>query len=341
MRPEEARLRRMNQKNVFMSFPERPNAQSILLVFKDYTYKNRDENYGALTRTLGNTRATADPLGQIGSAIKGFSGIELPFPQQLQDNTSVRLNGFDRSLISERIAGALTNNMESTGSLADIGTAAKDITGLMADTLQGIGGGFVQQEGGPTLTEKVQKALEKIAVKDAASGAAYLLRNFLPGDIARSIGVYAGNTVNPKETLAFEGVNLKSHTFNWQLFPYSKQDSEIIKQMTAFLKAKMLPKAVDIGGNNTINVKKAFLNYPSVVEIHLLGVDPSHFPRYKPCMISGFTSDYSPAGQIGLMQGGKPAAVNFSLELQELEIHTSDDYVPTPAGTGEQSTQTQ
>ena len=340
MRPEEARLRRMNQKNVFMSFPERPNAQSILLVFKDYTYKNRDENYGALTRTLGNTRATADPLGQIGSAIKGFSGIELPFPQQLQDNTSVRLNGFDRSLISERIAGALTNNMGASGSLADVGTAAKDIAGLMADTLQGIGGGFVTQEGGPTLSEKVQKALEKIAVKDAASGAAYLLRNFLPGDIARSVGVYAGNTVNPKETLAFEGVNLKSHTFNWQLFPYSKQDSEIIKQMTAFLKAKMLPTAVDIGGD-TINVKKAFLNYPSVVEIHLLGVDPSHFPRYKPCMISGFTSDYSPAGQIGLMQGGKPAAVNFSLELQELEIHTSDDYVPTPAGTGEQSTQTQ
>jgi len=334
MRPEEARLRRLNQRNTFMSFPERPNAQSILLVFKDYTYKNRDENYGALTRTLGNTRATADPLGQIGSAIKGFSGIELPFPQQLQDNTSVRLNGFDRSLISERIAGALTNQMGAKGSLADIGTAAKDITGAMADILQGVGGGFVQQEGGPTLSEKITSALEKIAIKDAASGAAYLLRNFLPGDIARSVGVYAGNTVNPKETLAFEGVNLKSHTFNWQLFPYSKKDSEIIKQMTYFIKGKMLPQAVDIG-EGAFNIKKAFLNYPSVVEIHLLGVDPSHFPSYKPCMISGFTSDYSPAGQVALMQGGKPSAVNFSLELQELEIHTSNDYISQATGTTE------
>jgi hypothetical protein len=236
MRPEEARLRRLNQRNVFMSFPERPNAQSILLVFKDYTYKNRDENYGALTRTLGNTRATADPLGQIGAAIKGFSGIELPFPQQLQDNTSVRLNGFDRSLISEKIAGALTNQMGAKGSLADIGTAAKDITGAMADILQGVGGGMA--EGGDALKKKIGDALEKIAIKDAASGATYLLRNFLPGDIARSVGVYFGNAVNPKETLAFEGVNLKSHTFNWQLFPYSKKDSEIIKQMTYFIKGK-------------------------------------------------------------------------------------------------------
>jgi len=195
----------------------------------------------------------------------------------------------------------------------------------MATLMQNVGSGFASK-GFKKSLEDIGAQLQQIGLRDAAAGASYLLRNFLPGDIGRSVGVYAGNVVNPKETLAFEGVNLKSHQFTWELYPFDKTDSETIKQIVHFLKTKALPETQGVNINGEEVISRAFLRYPSVVEIHLLGVDQTHFPRFKPCMIQSVNVDYGATGNIPIMTDGKPGAVQLGIQLQELEIHTANDY---------------
>jgi len=316
--------KRSTSDGKFMSFPNRTEAHSILLVFKDYAYKDR-RTYEGLTPILGASRVF-QTQGQINKALNSSSGIELPFPKQLQDQTDLRLNGFERSLISEKIASYLTNQTGAgDASINAISTAAGNITSSMATLMQNVGSGFASK-GFKKSLEDIGAQLQQIGLRDAAAGASYLLRNFLPGDIGRSVGVYAGNVVNPKETLAFEGVNLKSHQFTWELYPFDKTDSETIKQIVHFLKTKALPETQGVNINGEEVISRAFLRYPSVVEIHLLGVDQTHFPRFKPCMIQSVNVDYGATGNIPIMTDGKPGAVQLGIQLQELEIHTANDY---------------
>jgi hypothetical protein len=307
----------------FMSFPNRTEAHSILFVFKDYAYQDR-KTYEGLTPLLGASRVF-QTQGQINKALNSSSGIELPFPKQLQDQVDLRLNGFERSLITERIASYLTNQTGSDASLSSLTSAASSITGDIAGLFQNVGTS-IADKGFKGSLDNIAKTLRDVGMKDAAAGAAFLLRTFLPGDIGRSVGVYSGNVVNPKETLAFEGVNLKSYQFTWELYPFDRTDSDTIKSMINYLKTKSLPESqgVNFGGNEVIS--RAFLRYPSVVEIHLLGVDQTHFPRFKPCMIQSVNIDYGATGTIPIMTDGKPGAITLSMQLQELEIHTANDY---------------
>jgi hypothetical protein len=283
-----------------------------------------------LTPLLGASRVF-QTQGQINKALNSSSGIELPFPKQLQDQVDLRLNGFERSLITERIASYLTNQTGSDASLSSLTSAASSITGDIAGLFQNVGTS-IADKGFKGSLDNIAKTLRDVGMKDAAAGAAFLLRTFLPGDIGRSVGVYSGNVVNPKETLAFEGVNLKSYQFTWELYPFDRTDSDTIKSMINYLKTKSLPESqgVNFGSNEVIS--RAFLRYPSVVEIHLLGVDQTHFPRFKPCMIQSVNIDYGATGTIPIMTDGKPGAITLSMQLQELEIHTANDYTGATEG---------
>ena len=60
--------------------------------------------------------------------------------------------------------------------------------------------------------------------------------------------------------------------------------------------------------------------------INLIGVDPTHFPQFKPAMCTGMDVDYGAAGSMVIAKGGRPAAVNISLSFSELVIHSAEDY---------------
>ena len=78
---------------------------------------------------------------------------------------------------------------------------------------------------------------------------------------------------------------------------------------------------------------RAFLTYPAVVSINLLGIDESHFLRFKPCMCANLTIDYGASGEIIVAEGGVPQGVKLSMSFKELEIQTAQDYLePEPKG---------
>ena len=71
---------------------------------------------------------------------------------------------------------------------------------------------------------------------------------------------------------------------------------------------------------------RAFLTYPAVVSINLLGIDESHFLKFKPCMVDSINIDYGASGEIIVAEGGVPQGIKLSMSFKELEIQTAEDY---------------
>ena len=295
-----------------LRFPDKPNPHSILLVFKEYSYEQGfDEGrFASLLNSGTFNRRTS------GINLRSANSIELPFPKQLTDSTNLKLNAFERDIVTEQLANRINNYISGGSTLGDI-----------PDAIQGMGAGISQMLSGAS-TGAINNMLASVldtSVVDVATAAQYLLRKNLPGDISRSIDIATGQTINPRETLAFEGVSLRTHSFNWDLYPNNVADSERIREIVNLIKRNVLPTTQNLNASG-LGIAKAFLKYPSTVEMYLLGVSKEHYIKFKPAMVSQFNVDYGAGGNMSFMKGGKPAGVNISLQLTELEIETAEDY---------------
>ena len=297
----------------FLRFPDQPTPHSILFVFKKYDYQSGFANGGF--SNLVNLLTDRSTTRGSGISLRSSNSVELPFPKQLVDATSLRVNAFERDVLTEQIANRINNYIGGVNGGMTVSDIPSVIQNMGADFSQVLSGAS-----GDTVSNIMNQVLGT-NVQDVATAAQYLLRSKLPGDIQRSINNVTGQAINPRETLSFEGVNLRTHQFNWDLYPNNQADSERIRQIVNIFKRNALPRTVSIA-----DISKAFLEYPSTVDIRLIGVNNDHFIKFKPAMINSFTVDYGAGGNMSFMKGGKPAGVNVSLQLTELEIETAEDY---------------
>ena len=333
-RPEVASLKDSYKNNpTLFSFPENKTGHSILFVFKEYNYRSytrQDSNASYYSqRTSGGGRGLGSRRNLISTTVGAYGSVELPFPKQLSDNTSLRINAFEREAITEAVVNTLAGQGLGGGTVGEIPSQLYDAAGRIADVISGAGGALASKEGRAGIVDSVTGALGDVLDIDSAQAgraAAYLMRNTigkLGGDIARTIDMVTGATVNPKEALAFEGVDLKSHSFSWELYPSNRAETETIDKIVKLFKKNALPETSDLIPGL---FEQTFLKYPSTVEIKLVGTNPKYFPRYKPCMIKSVNVSYeNAAGTVPIIQGGVPGSVTLSVELQEMTAHTRDD----------------
>ena len=296
----------------FIKFPDKPNPHSMLLVFEKYSYNKLSTEY-AKNLSAPSTGLVASSTRQSGVELRSQHSIELPFPKQLLDSTGLNYNNMQQDPLMEASVQKMANFASGQGDAA-IG----DISGL----LQSLGAGAATA-GGMGGFGAAGKAVAATGVTDAANAAMYLLRKNIPQ--SGSVNLALGQTLNPRETIAFESVQLKSHTFNWDLFPSNAQDSARIQDIINKMKKSVLPVTRDLGSGN-LGIKKAFLEFPNMVKIYLIGVDTQYYMKFKPAMVTSMTVDYGAGGNLAIMQGGRPAGVNISITLQELQIETANDY---------------
>jgi hypothetical protein len=320
------------------SFPAVPYPHTLLLNFKKYDYKNIDERYNQqVAENIGSVNA--EGRFEAATALREQTTIELPFPNQILDSLAINVAGMERDVIVDTIASGLGNLVNSDASLASvpgqIGDAAKKIAGIMDQ----MGRSFVQmtsdENGGLPggLMAGITSALEELKISSAAQAATYLVSSLSPA-IGQSVNNITGTAMNPRETLTFRGVNLRSFTFNWDMYPSNEADSEQIRQIIATLKRNALPTTETLGSENGVGISRLFFNYPAVVELSLLGIDPSFFPRFKPCMISQVDVNYGGnSAALPIIKGGKPGVVSITISFTELNTEAAEDYASAGAGT--------
>lgn len=314
----------------YLSFPSKPMPHGLLLQFTEYDYNNY---IASIKKEDGGGYTANEKLGLVGAVnvadISANSTLELPFPRALSDSQGIRVQSFERDFLYERVASGLSSLTGDSSSefLTNIGSGLKGAAGALkggakdffSDPMATITAGLEQMSG--------------VEANKATAIASYLGRNIIGGDLSRTLGVINQRVVNPQETLSFTGVDLKSYTFSWDLFPSNKADTENIRKIVQFLKNQSLPETEGIQGVN--GSARAFLKYPSIVTLNLLGVQESHFQRFKRCMISNVTVDYGGGGGMPqIIKGGVPAAVTLSISFSEVQIHTRDDYLLTDGDKG-------
>jgi hypothetical protein len=268
-------------------------ANLIRPISGEMSSRRRDKTYTqySFPETLGNhaivLNFSAYDYGTVGSQVNQIleSSIALPIPNNLSDTFNLR--------VAPTELGSLGNGVRNIVSATGEGTlTAQGVLQEVAATIAGQG------------TRKGAGALDSIIGSNTAKG----------------IEVATGMVVNPRIALAFDGVDLKTHSFSWTLAPQSVSESEKLRAIIQKIKRSALPSY-----NNNFG-QKVFLNYPNVVDIFFLGTVDGFMYYFKRAMISQFEVNYSGAGMPAFVEGGKPAVITMSMTLTEIDIHTAEDY---------------
>jgi len=331
-KPEQLRSIRESENRITMlSFPAKTLPHSIQMIFHKYDYSKYAASAIIQNQIPLRPVASNPNLGFVPQKNsvqqKSTGSLELPFPRTLRDATGVQVTSFERDFLYERLASGVASlsNMSGDDILAGLG-------GVIGAGLAGVreGGAAVVRDGpAAAVAAAMQKLFANVGSDTAKSVATFLAKKYLPGDLAKTVSAVAGQVVNPQQTLAFEGVNLREFTFEWDLFPSNLEDTKQITNIVNFLKRQMLPGTSGIA--NVSGLEKAFLQYPSVVELSLLGVQEAHFMRFKRAMIDNVSVDYTGGGnQVSIIKGGVPASVTLSISFKELTIQTAEDYGAAP-----------
>lgn len=292
----ETKKAELNRMDV-ISFPNNLGAHATLLIFKKYKYRSPG------TRELNKVSSRTLSQEELGG-----NALLLPLPREIKDSYSVKISEFDQGMFGDAISQ--TGNYIAGDGTIDTGAI-----------LQNIGVPSTQ-----TLVTTASGAIGGLAAKflsSRTSGAAgTALGALIPGssNIASSLEAGAGATVNPKQALSFQGIDLKRHNFSWTMAATSPRESDIIRDITNVIRRNALPSYTNVGP-----LQRAFLNYPSTVDIYFFGIEQEYFMYYKTCMIDNFDFDYSSQG-MAVLRGGKPAVVRVSISLKEMDIHTAEDY---------------
>ena len=217
------------------------------------------------------------------------------------------------SILSSSIALPIPTNLVDSFNvniqkqeLGGVGNAAREMASMSA--------------GGNLSTEGVINAVSSAVAGTAKNKVAGMADAVIGTNAAKGVEIGLGNIANPRVALSFDGVELKTHSFSWTLAPQSARESEKLKNIIQKIKRSALPTY-----NNTFG-QKTFLNYPNVVDVFFLGTTEGYMYYFKRAMISQFEVNYAGAGTPAFVEGGKPAVVTMTMNMTEIDIHTSEDY---------------
>ena len=266
----------------------------MAFVFREYEYGASQEGLIKRGSSVSNIRAT----------------MLLPLANNLTDSYTVNVG---QNEIGGMGAVGIAAASGGAGNLLEAaGKAAGNMLSGVGDILTG---------------DAAAKNSALDAFSNARGYAGFVGKNLLsslPGgaDLSAGFGVGSGTAINPHAALVFNGVSLKSHTFEWKLSPKNKNEATIIRNMANRIRRASLPEYT--GDSNTA-LGKALMKYPDLVDIWFVGVDSSYFYYFKPCLVQSFSVNYAPDGPV-LNRGGIPNSVTFTMQVTEASIHTKEDY---------------
>lgn len=230
------------------------------------------------------------------------NAIVLPIPTNLTDTFSMRVTGAELGAFGSVAAGAAQKIMDAGGNVESATRGLLDQYAVSPEEIaKMIVTGQISEHRAAQVKSLVKSQLDAMG-------------------LGRPIDAATGRISNPHMTLMFEGMDLKSHTFNWNMAPKNVEDSEAIKNILNLIRRNALPEYED-----SSLMAKGLLKFPNVVDVFFTGLDENYFMFFKTCMIQSISTDFSPSG-MAILKGGKPAFVNLTLQLMEMNIHTAGDY---------------
>ena len=248
------------------------------------------------------------------------------------------------------IPSALTDNFGinyTTPELGAVGGAVADIGASVASNLSEAGSA---RELGRIVTQSIAglatSAMDAAKNMDGASAMAAInaaIGN--QGRLGSALSGFLGEVPNPNVTAFFKGVELKNHTFTWEMYPQSESESNILHRLINELRRDSLPERAEkpvpvaTGGGGTDVMKGVgstktiitpFLKYPLEAHCAITTKGGQNTIIFKPAFITTISVNYAPGGP-AFLHNGQPAGVSLTLGFKEQDIWTKGDYGSTGA----------
>jgi hypothetical protein len=250
------------------------------------------------------------------------AGQNLHFPSDLNDSNvpymsmdfslytrrSIYEQPFFRDVMRIRLP-IPTNLVEQTSvsySKAELGSVA----GAVVDTLSPNGSRNANTNAGAIASGVAVGAVQNLTT------AAERLSGIPIGAAASSL---TGITPNPFQTVLFKSPEFRSHAFSWRFSPTSSQESETLYNIINTFKYHSLPGLLGSGG--------VLFSYPEILKINFQPANATRFLyQFKPCVVESITVNFTPANGPSFFRDTlAPAAVEFTIRVQEIEIWTKSD----------------
>lgn len=181
---------------------------------------------------------------------------------------------------------------------------------------------FGALSGGLTTLANIANNRSNFTRQDVLAGA-LLTKNTLSGsggklDIRSKAGIVAGVALNPNTRQAFDGVNVRTFSFNFKLVSQTAEESEMANNIEKTFRKFLYPKKSG----------EFALTYPPLFYITfytLGGTVNKYMPRIKPCYLTGLESTFNESTNAVFKGTGAPIEVGLTLSFQEERALLRDD----------------
>jgi hypothetical protein len=217
--------------------------------------------------------------------------IRLPIPDNLIERTAVTYNKQELG----SVVGSVTQGLAGVAGNPGIGSIIQGVVGAAS----GVG---------------------TVALRAAAQEAAGVV-GITPGQVDTAIAGLAsltGITANPFEVILFKSPQFRTHRFYWKFIPNDLQETELLRTLVENFKYHSLPGISAAGA--------VFFSYPEILKINFQPSD-RYLYKFKPCVVDSVTVNYAPNGPSFIRESKAPTAIQFEIQLQEIEIMTKADFL--------------
>lgn len=141
-----------------------------------------------------------------------------------------------------------------------------------------------------------------------------------------------GQVLNTNMELLFQGVQLRSFNFTFNLSPREENEAITVKNIIRTFKQSMAAKTSSGTGAGL------FISSPEVFQLTYKSGNKKHpfLPSFKPCALVNMGVDYTGSGVYATYEDATPVHMKLSLSFQELNPIYFEDYnkIPLTDGVG-------
>ena len=263
---------------------------------------------------------TKDATGKI-TEVESLSELSLDFPTAQERVSNKKIKNLVYLPIPQSISDTnqITWGSDSLDPLSAFGLS------FGAEGVQDVGAAITKffSLGAQKIGEALKDPTTQSAVVAALAGNAF---GALGGNVSASglISRATGSIFNPNMELLFQGVNLRSFSFTFNMVARSRQEGEEIKKIIRTFKKASVPKK-----NSTDDAKSGvFISAPDIFQLaYMKGNSPHPFlNKFIPAALVNMNVNYTGSNTYATYHDGTPVHITMQLDFQELNPIYFEDY---------------
>ena len=293
------------------------DASDDFLKIQSFDYVPPGLNLSLDTFAQGSSDDRVESGGYGPKKIRGT--VILPIPENIQDSNQVSWGGGEMGPLQTAALGLATKVIKDDNPIEGIADNVNVVFNKLNSAAK---------------TGTTQSMVQTFFASEATKA---LLGS---GDFQQNLSRQTGSVFNSNIELLFSGVSLRAgFSFDFNMIPRSKKESDQIKDIIRFFKSEMAAKK----GAETGAAAGLFIKSPSVFKLQYMSGGKSHpfLNQFKICALTNMSVNYTGSGTYATYSDATPVHMVMTLAFQELTPIYNEDYVnkdgefkPTLTGTG-------